>query len=111
MQLHGRKPYTLDIRRCISIDLVASQCHKVWLLLVKNSLNKFQGSWISVAMVTLGFRVSASAEPSAEMQVGYLHDLVFAILPDLRDGSFNLGCTTSPYTEAGLSALLALLEV
>jgi hypothetical protein len=104
----------LDIGCCVAIDLVAGQDDKVWLFIVENSLDKLYGPRVGIAVsavVAFGLRVSAVAQASAEMQVGYLHDLEFAILPDLGYRLLHLGCRASSYAETRIGARFARLEM
>jgi hypothetical protein len=63
------------------------------------------------AIVACGLWVPTVTKASAEMQVGYLHNLELAILPDLGYGLLELGCWASPYAEARICACLARLKV
>jgi len=107
-------PYALHVRCCIAVDLVARQDYKVWLFIIEYPLHKLYGPGVGVtvsAVVAWRLCVSAVAETSAEMQVGDLHNLEFAILSDLGYGLLELGCWASSYAQAGICACFARLKM
>lgn len=106
--------HALNIRRSVAVDLIARKYYQIGLLLVQNTFDEFQCPWIRIAVAaigTFGFRISALAQPGAEMQIGYLHDLELAILPDLGHRLLDLVWCASTYAQAWVLAVLSCVQM
>lgn len=106
--------YTLNVWCSVAVDLVAREHHHIRLLFIQNAFDEIQGPRVCIAVAavsTLGLRISARAQTCAEMQIRDLHDLEFAILPDLGNWFLDLVWCASTYAQARVLAIASSLQM